>query len=111
MRSVVMDADIANGESLSPAISLRDGRLMGIQMPATWTTADLTFQGSYNGGTFADVYDESGTEVTISADASQFIIVDPGKWLGLAYLKVRSGTAASAVAQGGDRVIRLVLGE
>lgn len=108
-----VDAVIASGSSLSPEINLSGSRLFAINMPASWTTANLTFQGSDKaGGTYNDIYDEDGNEVSVTVAASQFIILEPAKFLGLRNLKIRSGTSSSAVNQGADRTITLVcLGE
>ena len=42
---------ISNGQSLSPQANLGNKLLVGIQMPAVWTAAALTFQASPDGGT------------------------------------------------------------
>ena len=101
-------ATIANGASLSDVVHLAGHRLFAIQMPATWTAADLTLQGSAAGVTYADVYDELDAEVVIQAGASRFIILDPAKFVGLQRIKLRSGTTGSAVNQGGERLITVV---
>lgn len=108
-----VDAVIASGASLSSEINLSGSRLFAINMPASWTTANLTFQGSdRGGGTYNNIYDENGNELTVTAAASQFIILEPLKFLGLRNLKIRSGTSGLAVNQGADRAITLVcLGE
>ena len=54
-------ATIAISTSLSAAIALPPGWYpAAILMPAAWTAADLTFQLSLDGTTFADLYDEAG---------------------------------------------------
>jgi len=109
---VAVPATIATEESLSAEIDLGAGRVLcGIDMPADWTAANLTFQASYNsGGTFDNLYDQYGTEKTVTAAEDRFIpLDDPAFWMGVRYLKVRSGTAASAVAQGAERVIQLIV--
>lgn len=100
---------IANGGSLSAGIHLHAHRLFAIQMPAAWTAASLTFQGSYDGTTYADLYDDSGNEVTMTVTAGHFVVFDPSKFLGLQRLKVRSGTGGSPVNQGADRTLELIL--
>lgn len=101
-------ATIANGASLSGAIHLRGHRLFAIQMPAAWTAADLTLQGSFDGTTYADIYDEDDAEVVVEAAQARFIILDPTKFLGLQRLKVRSGTTGSPVNQGAARELQLI---
>lgn len=102
-------ATIANAASLSGAVNPGPCAAFAIQMPASWTTANLTFQASFDGTTFADMYDEAGTEVTISGAASRFIILEPARWLGVRYFKIRSGTSAAPVSQGAARTIRVVV--
>ena len=102
-------ATIANGASLSGAIKFGNRRLARIDMPAAWTAADLTFQGSVDGTTFSDLYDADGNEYTIQADASRCIIVALNDFIGLPYIKIRSGTSAAAVNQSGTRTITLGL--
>lgn len=103
-------AGIANGASLSGAIDLGDQRLHRVAMPAAWTAAGLTFQASADGVTFNDLYNEAGEYALTSTvvAASRSIVVDQAIFYGIRYLKVRSGTAAAAVNQGGARTLTLV---
>lgn len=96
--------NIASGQSLSQAM-LIPGRLTGIQMPSSWTTANLTFQGSLDGVTFTNIYDAFGNEVTVDAAASELITIDDLQ--SQTYLKVRSGTSGTPVTQGAARVLLL----
>lgn len=99
-------ATIANGESVSAEIDIMGYNLLAIQMPAAWTTANLTFQASSaTGGTFNDVYDDAGSEVTVTAAVSRVISLDSValKLAPMRYIKIRSGTTATPVAQGGAR--------
>jgi len=104
---------IANGESLSGSTDLTGYSLVAIQMPAAWTAASITFAGSStNGGTYGKLRDYAGTEYTITSPlVTEYIPL--GTYLpdlaGVRFLKVRSGTAASAVAQGAARVITLIV--
>lgn len=102
-------ATIANGSSHSPVVSLEGRRLIGIGMPAAWTTAVLTLQSSPDQTTAnaLNVYDAAGQEFTIQAAASRYIALDPGFTAGLQELIVRSGTNGSPVTQGGDRDLTL----
>ena len=101
---------IANGASLSSALTDVDGAsLVGIVMPAAWTTANLTLQFSHDDTAYNNVYADDGVEVTIIAGASQYIRLNPADFLGANAVKVRSGTSGTPVNQGGDRVITLVL--
>lgn len=101
-------ATIANGASLSGEVVIPDGLApVGIIMPGTWTTATLSFEVSYDGTTFSPLFDGSG-EINPAAAASRYISLDPTKFRGVSRMKVRSGTSASAVAQGADRVLTVV---
>ena len=98
---------IANGASLSDAIELKSETPVAIEMPAAWTSAVLTFQGSID-GTYNNIYDENGTEITSQAAASRLIRLKPAHWAGLENLKIRSGTSGAAQAQGAERVIKVL---
>lgn len=108
-------ATIAAGQSLSGEIDTGGRRLAGIVMPAAWTAAVITFQAAAvptaQGGTYRDLYDDAGNEVTIQAAAGRSIGLDA-----LAYalapfrnLKVRSGPTAGAIAQVAQADLGLIL--
>jgi hypothetical protein len=102
---------IASGASLSSAsvdLTKTGGRFVGIEMPASWDTANLTFSASLDDSTFNDVYDAQGYEYIVYVDAARFIGVAPSDFAGMRYLKVRSGTTGAPVLQTSDRDIRLV---
>lgn len=104
---------IAASESLSGASqNLGEFRILGILMPASWTAADLTFQGSADGTTYGDLYDDVGNEVGVDAAASRLISLTGAKFDALqacSFVKVRSGPTGAGVAQGGDRSLVLLL--
>lgn len=99
---------ILNGESLSNAADLRLGRLARISMPASWTTADLTFQVSKDGETYQNLFDYLDVEATAQVAASREVTVDIQPFLSVRFIKVRSGTSSVAVNQGAEREITLV---
>lgn len=107
---VTMQATIANGSALSPAIDLGLQRLHRIRLPAGWTAAGLTFQDSDDGVTFGDSYTDAAEYAVPSAVAAvgRSILVDQALFYGIRFLKVRSGTSAAPVNQAADRVINLV---
>ena len=99
---------ISSGQSLSPAINTGGGLLVGIQMPASWTSADLTFQGSFDGTTYTNLYDSLGTEITAAAAASRGIsALNSSVFAAFNFVKIRSGTSGAAVNQAADRIITL----
>jgi hypothetical protein len=105
-------ASIGAGTSLSGPVALGALTLVGISMPSTWTAAVLTFQASPDGGTtWQELYDGSGNEVTITAAAGQFVILeaDPSyMWRGVNMVQLRSGTSAAPVNQVAAAVVNLV---
>ena len=102
-------ATIANGASLSDAVDLTGLSVIGIVMPATWTTATLSFQGSHDGSTYQELKDEFDTLLSYNPLVACNRSVDPTHLLPWRYIKVRSGTAASAVNQGGARIITFIV--
>lgn len=102
-------AAIDNGASLSAAVDLGNNRLSRVVIPAAWTTANLTFQTSADGTTYTDLYDAAGTEYTVTVGgALRSIVIPLADFIGVRYVKVRSGTTGSAVTQGAARSIILV---
>ena len=110
---------IANGASLSVEVNVGPFRIVGIQMPAGWTAANLTLQalvdqpaGNPPAPVFGDVVDTAGTELVLAAApaAGKYVaIADTAALQGLGRIKVRSGTLALPVAQAAARTLYLVL--
>ena len=102
---------IANNESQSGVFAVPGDGIIGLIMPAGWTTAALTFLVSdAEDGTFAPLYNDSGTEATVASGnvAASRAISLSGLAAVLApwqYMKLRSGTAGVPVNQGAERVI------
>ena len=103
---------IANGQSLSGAIDLERETLVGIRVDANgWSSAGLSFQAAPDStaGTFGEVKDDSGSNITVAAlAAGDLVSFPPTKFTGVRFLKVRSGTVGSPVSQGADRVLTLI---
>jgi hypothetical protein len=88
---LVADCLISNGQSLSAAVDLGTARLVGIATPAAFEPTALTFQSSYDGATWNNVYDGTGTEKSITVAASRRVILSPADFYGIRYIKVRGG--------------------
>ncbi len=100
-------ATIAASASLSGPVYVGHGMIVGIQMPAAWDAADLTFQASADGVTYNDVYDFQGNEVDVKTAASRYVTLDEpkiGPWI-----KIRSGTTGSHVNQTLDSILSVVM--
>lgn len=102
-----LPATIANNAALSDAVDLGDNRLRAVMVPAGWTAAGLSFQVSHDGAAFVDLHG-AAAETTVAAGASRAVVVDAAAFAPFRHVKVRSGTAAAAVNQGGERVLQLV---
>lgn len=100
---------IAQDASLSAALNLNHATPVQLQMPAAWDAANITFQCSYDNSTFTDLYDQYGTEYSVTAAASRSVILTPADFTGCRYMKVRSGTASVPVAQTAARSLILLM--
>lgn len=106
---VAIPATITSGTALAPAVDLTIYRVFAISMPTTWSAAAITFQASVDGINYFNVVDDTGTEVSVTAAASQYIVLTtPAKMLGARWLKVRSGTSSVPVNQGSTVVVNIV---
>ena len=102
-------ATIAITTSLSAAVRLPNGHgLVGILMPAVWTAAVITAQVSLDNVTFYNLYNSDGTEVSLTVAAATALFLLPAEWIIANYVKVRSGTAGTAVNQAAERAVTLV---
>lgn len=109
-RMAIRPVKIANGQSLSAALDIEGFELAAIQMPA-WTTANLTFQAATAiDGNYQDVYD-GGAEYVFPVVASKCCADSAGALVlaPLRFIKIRSGTASTPVAQGAERTLTLIL--
>lgn len=107
MNMAARTATITSGTSLSAAVAVGPHVLVGIGMPAAWDAAGLSFQVSVDGATWLEMASVSAPLAYVAA-AGQFVAVDPALWRGVALIKVRSGTAATPVAQSADRAVSLI---
>jgi hypothetical protein len=108
---------ISSGTALSAEVTVGAKRIVGIQMPAGWDAASITFAALTRQSaaappvlTFGKVQDAGGTEVTVTAPAADTYVAlaDTVALYGLGRVKVRSGVAATPVNQTADRVLYLV---
>lgn len=104
---VQLSGVIKANQNLSTVYQLPGEQIVvNVIMPAAWTSGNLTFQGSRDGITFNNLYDDEGNELTVTAAASRYI-AGALKLAGIRYLKIRSGTSAATVPQAADRTIYL----
>jgi hypothetical protein len=107
---------IESGQSLSSAADLGSKTLVAIQMPAAWNISSygyLSFQVSYDGSTFFNLFDETNAQLSFYADADRVIAFrafSPSLWAGVRYIKVRSGpSSASPIVQDAERTLQLIV--
>jgi len=114
---IVIPVRIQNGQSLSDEINVDALRIVGVIMPAVWTTANLTFASLLSEPAalpkvpvYGAVLDGSGNElaVTSPAQATYVSLADALPFRALGRLKVRSGTVAIPVAQAAERNFSLI---
>lgn len=97
---------IASGSSTSRVLDIRSHVLFAIYTPSALTAAKFKFQSCpTSDGTFQDVYDETGTLVTVPVSASQVVQL-PTAVCGLQFLKIVSlDSAGVAVNEAAARDI------
>lgn len=97
---------IAAGGSLSAGVNMNGCTVARMELP-TITSAAITFQASEDGGTYRELKDFYDAFITFPASTGNVIVVvGPGDWYSMKWMKVRSGTAASPVTQDGGAVIK-----
>ena len=89
----------AAGQSASAAVDLVNLHIIGIDMPATWTAATITFLVSVDGVTYKTTTDTTGAEITVTAAASTHVVVPPLSAPSARLIKLQSGASAAAVTQ------------
>lgn len=100
---------IASTGNLSPAVRLPNGHeLAAIIMPATWTAAGITFRAGYTAAGTADVFGSDGNEVALVVIAAHYVPIAPGLLHGANFIKIRSGTSATPVAQAAARTLTVI---
>lgn len=101
----------AGATGLSGVVNISGMSLLAIKMPASWVAANITFMACESkDGTFYDLYDDAGSEVTVTAAQQRTISCDSValKLAPLQFIKVRSGTTATPVNQTGAPTLYLI---
>lgn len=112
-----IDVTIAQSASLSSAAVLGACTPVGIEVAiqalAGWTAASLTLQASIDGTNYYNVWDEFGSEVTLSVNSAANtapvrVRLSPADYWGIHSIKLRSGTSGTPVVQTAARTLRIV---
>lgn len=88
-------ATIASGQTVSGAVYLGDKLPVAVRMPASFTGASITFQGSPDGVTYQAI-NLGGAAYAESVAASKDVQLDPSVFVGYRYLKIVSASAEGA---------------
>lgn len=105
---------IMNGQSVSQSLDVSGQCLTGVIMPSAWTTAALTVEVSADGATWVGVVYNSDliqcNSVAVPAVSTAYSF-DLAGMLPYRFIRLRSGTTASAVNQDADRTLTVCLRE
>ena len=63
---VLVQVTIASGQSLSSAAALGGYKIIGFALPAAFTKAHLTFQASWDGTNYYEIFDSSRRNTTLN---------------------------------------------
>jgi len=92
-------ATIAAASSLSGAVNFAGKTPYYLFVPSTISTTFWSFQLSYDGTTYFDVFKGDGTEYQVSSGVLRAISLDQIALFAPTFLKIRSGTRDAPVAQ------------
>ena len=97
----IQTVSIASGTSLSSGFAINSAFPVALNVPTGWTTANITFQGSLDGGTtYASARTSGGSEITINVStAGDIYTLNPIDFAAFTHLKIRSGIAATPISQ------------
>lgn len=92
-----IDVTIANGGTISGEANLANGTACGLYIDSAFTGTTITFQACYQvGQTYAAVKDGAGANYSVTVAPGQYIPLDYTKFLGIACLRVVSGSTEAA---------------
>lgn len=102
---VISSGSIVSGQTVSAAIPVNGLALVGIQLPAAFTSTTLTFQISLDGTTYQPVYvTTTGTALSYTVAQAHYVAIDPVPFYGARFIKLVSGSA-----EGATRTLALAL--
>lgn len=109
----IQSVTIGAAAALSAEVDIGNKSLVGIVVPANWTTAGISLQASPDGGTtWCELVDQTATAIgcgSLTGGAIvYYVAIDPTKLRGPISLKVRSGTQAAPVNQVNQVTLQLI---
>lgn len=103
---------IPAGASMSPSLTVNgnNDQVLGITTPPAWDGgAPITFQWSYDGTTFWDIFDRDGSEPGFVWSAGVLLPVQSAYgFYVFPYIKIRSGPRARPVIQSAARTFSVL---
>jgi hypothetical protein len=108
----VIEFTIANNQALSDKKRLHGRRVVAIEMPDDWDTAEISFLSGSEEAALLPVYDDEGNEVTVTVAADRVVSVTGWKAdaiMSLDWLQLRSGTVGVPVNQSPARTLKLLV--
>jgi hypothetical protein len=106
---VLVPAAIPAGESLSGVVTVPKGmRLWALALPAEWTESEISYQISFNGQQFYEAVDAVGAIETPRGLAGTAFLVCSYGLLRAAWVRIRSGSAQTPLAQQAYRTLQLL---
>lgn len=113
--AIIRSVTIKAGESLSTILVKRYYKYVAIFLPATWTTAPITFLGcSTKDGTYKQIVSSTDvSEITIPAVVANKVIAFDTEFMEsmivVPFLKIQSGTLLAPVNQAAEVEIKIIL--
>lgn len=86
---------VANGATTSDLQDLR-GTLAGLIFPATMTSSTVSFQVTYDGTNYFDVYTDAGALYSVTVTASAFVALEWRYFLGARHIRLKTASAEGA---------------
>ncbi len=97
--------DVSADDDLTLSADLQDWCIVGVIMPAAWTAADITIEGSHDDTTFNTITSQTGTTYTLTVSASKYVHLNISDTFNFPrYIKL-----ASSTGQASDRTVILEL--
>ncbi len=104
----IKSVTISSGSNMSAGVDLDGLTLVAIVMPSAWDGTTITFQASTNGTDWYNLHDAAGNAVVLTVAPSRYVQLDWQRFLGIRYIRIRSGTVTTPVNQTANRILRLV---
>lgn len=119
----VLSATILANQSISEGVDLGTNQLFALEIPTTFNATTLTFQAKSKGSndlgddnpedqeTWRNVYDTSGTEISVTVAAGRMVVPTAAIASALAplrYIRIRVGTSAAPVNINPGAVVKVI---